>query len=158
MLTQTTIRPANRDRRYADPPGRRGSRPWSALIALASAAFVAIIASPLFGSFFAIGIPAATVLGALLGPSVRANQSVDGPVIAMATLSIPLAEIVFILSTPSATTRVESVLFVVTYGLMYVGIPMLIVTVPCAIGWAMAVRGLSRRGEFADVPVIELLS
>jgi hypothetical protein len=151
-MVQTTIRPVGREQRDAEARGRRGSRLWGALIALAIAASVAIVTSPLFGSFFAIGIPAATVLGALLGPSVRTGEPVDGPVIAMATLTIPLAEVVFVLSTPSATMSVASVLFVVTYGLMYVGIPMLIVTVPCAIAWAMAVRSLSRSGEFAAVP------
>jgi hypothetical protein len=142
-MAPTTIRRSVGEQRTVDPVVRRGSRLPGAVVALAIAASVAIVTWPVFGSFFAFGIPAATMLGWWLGPAVRSDEPIDGPVIVMALLSIPLAEAIWIVATPSATTSVTAVLFVGIYGLMYIGIPMLFVTVPCAIAWAKVVRRLA---------------
>ena len=151
-MTQATIRPSISAQHSTDAGVRRGSRLFGALVAMVIAASVAIVTSPLFESFLSIGIPGATLLGWLLGPSVRTDESIDGPVMTMAILTIPLALVVFIATSASATSSVTSVLFVALYGLLYIGIPMLFVTVPCAIAWAKVVRRLARGATEVAAP------
>jgi hypothetical protein len=149
-MTQATIRPPIL--RHPTDEGGRGSRLFGALVAMVIAASVAIVTSPLFQSFFSIGIPAATLLGWLLGPSVRRDEPIDGPVLTMAILSIPLALVVFIVTSDTPTWSVNGVLFITLYGLLYIGIPMLFVTGPCAIAWGIVVRRLARGGPSGSEP------
>lgn len=131
----------------------------AAVVAIAAT----LIAATLNGGWFlALGIPAASVTGWYLGPGVRGDGWPLRPTIAMATLTIGLADAFAVVATMlrwdggyaaqgvDLISATAFILFtsVVTWllGLIVVGLLSLAVTIPCAVVWALIVRSLIRRG------------
>ena len=95
-------------------------------------------------TFLLLGVPAAFVAGAALAPAVRANAMAEA-VLAMAALTTALAEVITFLVRPHelpAPADVE----IFALGLIFVGVPMSVLTVPCALVWAVLVRRVGRPG------------
>jgi hypothetical protein len=104
-----------------------------------------------------IGIPAATVAGWFLGPKVSPSGGLAGVAVGMAILTIAIADALVVVPTMVASSAsssyggsdplsaVTSGLALWGIGLVFVGIPMLIPTVPCGFVWAMLVRRLASR-------------
>lgn len=162
-MSTTTIRSASLHRIDDTLPNRRGTRMLGAVVAVAIAAVPAFLGLVLGRSpFLAAGLPAAAIVGALLGPSVRAREPIAGLVVGMATLTIGVADVVVMLwliaqaSLAPSGASLGSATFGIGYvgvlGLFIVGIPMLLVTTPCAIVWGYAVRRLVERGHGIAVP------
>lgn len=157
-MTTTTIRSASLHRTDEALPNRRGTRSLGAVVAIAIAAVPAILGLVLGRSpFLAAGVPAAAIVGALLGPSVRAREPIAALAFAMASITIAVADVVVVLwllieaSLTPPGTSLGSATFGIGYvgvlGLFIVGIPMLVVTTPCAIVWGHAVRRLVENGH-----------
>lgn len=154
-----------RDPVEASPAGiarLRASRVLGAAVAAAVAVAATLIAAGMSGGWFiALGIPAATFSGWLLGPTVR---NVGWPLTAtiwMATLTVALADAIAVATVISsgggyATEGVEplsAMAFVLVasaviwlFGFTIVGLLSLVLTIPCAVVWALLVRSLIRRG------------
>jgi hypothetical protein len=124
-----------------------------------SIAFVAGLIGLGFGApFLLIGIPSATVAGWFFGRNVRASGGVAGGAIGMAILTIAIADALVVVPTAIASasssygssdplSAVMGGLALWGIGLVFVGIPMLIITAPCGLVWAVLVRTLARRGR-----------
>ena len=133
--------------------------PWPAAGVAFSIAFVAgLIGLGFETPVLLIGIPAATVAGWFLGPKIPPIGGLAGVAAGMAILSIAIADALVVV--PSTVTSASSSygasdpLSAVTsglalwgIGLVFVGIPMLIVTVPCGFVWAVLVRRLAGRAR-----------
>ena len=135
----------------------------AAVVAIA----VTLIAAGLNGGWFlALGIPSAIVIGWFFGPSVRSDGWPVRPTIAMATLTIGLADALAVVPAmvssgggyasqsvdPISATAFVLFASLVTWflGLIVVGLLSLGVTIPCAVVWALLVRSLIRRGIGVD--------
>jgi len=150
---------------------RRATGPVGAVVAggvavLVTVAGILIDISPPVGvvdfPFLGIGIPAAALIGALVGPSIRARGGVGSAVLAMATLTIAVADAFLVLgiwiaalfSGSSGSDFLAAIAGAVALwliGLIVVGVPMLLVTTPCAFVWAWILRELTRRGHGVTV-------
>ena len=142
-------------------PGRRGTRRLGAGLGVVIALVPAIAGGiPTSSLFFALGIPAAGIVGGLLGPSVRERSGLGGTALSMAVLTIVVADLlllggaliqVVISPTSLGTTSVATAIFGLAYigmiGLVIVGVPMLVVTIPCAFIWTFVLRRLVQRGD-----------
>jgi hypothetical protein len=114
----------------------------------------------LFGGtpFLVIGIPAAAIAGALLGPSIRSGSANVGATAVMATLSVVVGDAIvvgwMILEASAGDSglglgdgsALAGIVYIGILGLAAVGIPMLLITIPCAIVWAIAVGRLVAPG------------
>ena len=147
-------------------PERRGSR----LLGGGVAALIAVVANviafkldargpfPQSGfPYLALGIPAAVLVGAWLGPTVGERTGARSAAFLMAVATIAVADALLILVSLVASqfvtpTPLDPVSLIVSlgafwlFGLFIAGVPMLVVTAPCAIVWAVVVRALVRRG------------
>jgi hypothetical protein len=158
-MTATTIRSAVVG---AEPPktvDRRATRGLGAAVGVAVAAAPAVAAYAYADTaFLAAGIPGALLVGALLGPRIRGDGPIAGVVVAMATLAIVVADAVVCtwaiiepglerLGGTDVATLIVGGIYIGAAGLVIVGVPMLLVTLPCAFVWALVVRELVRRGR-----------
>src|SRR5262245_6266025 len=140
------------------PASRGASRILGAFVAVAIASVVTIVTIPMGPApLFALGIPAAAIVGAWLGPQVRPAEGLGTVIGLMATATVLVAEtlllggwLVAALTIPDMSgstdlpTAIAGGLFVGLIGLVIVGGPMLLVTTPCAAAWALIVRRLVR--------------
>lgn len=174
-MTSITLR-APAPIEHADSPAEAHARPVaerraSRLTGAAVAAGIALIATIvgvvldargpfLLGQvpFLAVGIPAAALVGASVAPSIgeRTGAVQAGFVMAILTIAVADALIVMgvlaasIVTAPLATDPLTAVIGLGALwliGLVIVGLPMLVVTTPCAVAWACIVRLLVRRGR-----------
>jgi hypothetical protein len=134
------------------PAGR-----WPGAAVGFSIAFVAgLIGLAFEAPFLLLGIPAATVAGWFLGPAVRPDGGMADPAIGMAVMTIAIADALVVAVSAVASlassfggidplTAVARGLALWGIGLVIVGIPMLVITVPCGLAWAALVRVLARR-------------
>lgn len=141
----------------------RANRSLGAGAAAAIAVAATLIGAGLNGGWFlALGIPAATLCGWFLGPGVRGDGWPLRPTIAMATLTIGLADALAVVPAmissgggyaTQGVDPISAAAFVLLasvviwlLGLIVLGLLSLAVTIPCAVIWALLVRGLIRRG------------
>jgi hypothetical protein len=141
----------------AAAPGRSGATVGVSIAIVAAAAALAL-GSP----FIAAGIPAAALAGWIVGPQIRPGDGFVGASIAMTALTTALADAVivgvlvaamFMSGSPTHTSIPAALggsLVLWGLGLVFVGIPMLLVTVPCGLIWAGVVRRLARRADDAE--------
>jgi hypothetical protein len=162
----TTIWSASVDREPtgespAGVPVLRASRILGAGVAAVIAVAAALIAAGLNGGWlFALGIPAATVSGWALGPSVRNVAWPLGATMGMAALTVALADAIAVATIISsgggyATDGVDPIsatafipvasAVIWLFGFIVVGLPALAITIPCAAIWSLVVRSLIRR-------------
>lgn len=150
-------------------PVWRGDRAQGAVVA-AGIALAATILGIAIGQVWgmAIGIPAATISGWALAPRVRTDRSPLGAVVSMAALTIALADAMVVIGIGVATIIAGSVPFGEVglleliaravffgamswlFGMIFVGIVSLLVTIPCAALWALGVRHLARHMAIAS--------
>ena len=165
-MTATTIRGGPSASIVPDAVKRRATGPVGAVVAggvavVVTVAGILVDVSPPIGvvdfPFLAIGIPAAAVVGALVGPTIRADRGIGVATLAMATLTIAVADALLVglygiaglLTTTAVGNPLEMLVAIGVLwlmGLIFVGVPMLFVTTPCAATWAWIVRALARRG------------
>jgi hypothetical protein len=133
-----------------------GSRSSGALVAASISAAVALVGLAFEVPFLAIGIPAATVAGWLLGPSVRAGAGNIGAAVAMGVTTVALADAFVVLGSAAASLFVNDAsggnaildaiagsMIIWIIGFVIVGLPMLLITAPCGLVWAAVVRSLA---------------
>lgn len=146
---------------------RRATRATGAAVG-AAVALVATLAAEILGvrapivndqvPLLATGIPAAAVIGAIVAPSVGERSGAGWAGFVMATMTIPLADAIFVvgvlvtamLAAPLLTDPLTAVVGLGALwliGLVIVGLPMLVVTIPCSIAWTLIVRAVVRRGH-----------
>jgi len=100
--------------------------------------------------FLLLGIPAATVAGWFLGPRVAADGGVAGMAIAMAVVTIATADAMLVTSLGVTSVGaglaqgLATAMLAWALGMVFVGIPMLAITLPCGLVWAVLVRMLAR--------------
>jgi hypothetical protein len=129
-----------------------GTRPVGAAVASAIAIVAAFVTYAIGHSdFLGLGVPAAAIAGWLLGPSVWRGGGLAGPTLGMGMLTVAIADALFVLgatATPSeaAAGAIGRYVALWVVGLVLVGIPMLIVTVPCGLLWVFIMRKLARDG------------
>jgi hypothetical protein len=155
-MTATTIRAATIASEPAPIAERSASRRLGGLVAVAIAAPIGIgVLAFADTTFFLAGTPAAGIAGVWLGPKIRSRSSIAVTAVSMALLTIVLAEIVVCawaitapgldrLATADAGSLMVGTIYLAMIGLVIVGIPMLMVTVPCGLAWAWIVRRLVR--------------
>jgi hypothetical protein len=154
MDTMTLAPATELSRDEAGSPARR----WTGAAVAFSIAFVAgLIGLGFRAPLLLLGIPAATVAGWFLGPTVNAASGIGGLSVAMAVVTVGIADALVVLGgavgslTSSSTsgldplTAIAGAVFLWVVGLVVVGIPMLVITVPCGLAWAVVVRMLARR-------------
>ena len=143
-----------------DPPVRPDVvapiSPWPAAGVAFSIAFVAgLIGLGFEVPFLLLGIPAATVAGGFLGPKVPPSGGVAGVAVGMALLTTAIADALVVIASAVSSSAssfgptepwsaVVGGLALWVIGLVVVGIPMLIITAPCGLVWAVLVRALAR--------------
>ena len=152
-MASTIISAAVRDQADSDTdPIMIATRPGGAGVATAIAVVAAFLGFAISQSgFLGVGVPAAAIAGWFLGPSVRTGSGVVGPALGMAILTIAVADGLFIVGAAGnsggvAADGIGGYVALWSIGVVLVGIPMLIVTVPCALLWAFIVRKLVRDG------------
>jgi hypothetical protein len=133
------------------------SRLSGAGVAFSIAVVAGLIGLGLEAPFLLLGIPAATAAGWFFGPMVRPTGGVADLGIGMAVVTIAIADalVVAVSSVGSLASSsfggidplsaVARGLALWGIGLVIVGIPMLTITVPCGLVWAVLVRMLARR-------------
>jgi hypothetical protein len=141
----------DQDGGHNDPPMMTGSAPVGAVVAAAIAVVPAIAGFAIAHTwFFALGIPSAAISGWLIGPAIRSEGGIFGPTMGMALLPIAIADAFFLLrpdmTTATGADAIAPLLVASILGLIIIGFPMVIVTIPCAVAWALVVRKLARRG------------
>jgi hypothetical protein len=94
--------------------------------------------------FLALGVPAAFAAGALVAPAVRTNAIAEA-VLAMAALTTLLGEATMVVAQPSDLPTPGSI-ETFALGLIFVGVPLAVVTVPCALAWALILQRIGSRG------------
>ncbi|MFL5725999.1 MAG: hypothetical protein ACJ77F_06635 [Chloroflexota bacterium] len=164
-MTGTTIRAAaTRGPSLAVVRQRRGTTLLGAAVGAVLAVVATLVGASLTGSsFLAVGIPAATIVAGAAGPWVHERHWNGGPMLLVATATVALADcfvvagmLINALSSPSPVpdpmTTAGGALTMWVIGLVIVGLPMLVITTPCAIVWALVVRELVRRGHGATAP------
>jgi hypothetical protein len=147
-----------------DPPARQNVgatiSPWPAAGVAFSIAFLAgLIGLGFEVPFFLIGIPAATVAGWFLGPKIPPSGGLGGVAIGMALLTTAIADALVVVPAVVASSANSSVggidplgavaggLAFWAIGLVIIGIPMLAITAPCGLLWAVLVRRLTGRAR-----------
>ncbi|HTG42194.1 MAG TPA: hypothetical protein VK697_11345 [Methylomirabilota bacterium] len=152
-MASTIISATVRDQADSDTdPIMTASRPVGAAVACAIAVVAAFLGFAISQSgFLGVGVPAAAIAGWFLGPSIRTGGGLFGPAFGMAIVTIAIADGLFIVgaagnSGGAASEAIWGYLGLWAIGLLIVGIPMLILTVPCALVWAFIVRKLARDG------------
>jgi len=156
-MTVTTIRVARVDPEALPALARRPTRGQGSAIAAVIAFAVTLVPAAFNGPalFFATGIPAAAVVGALAAPSMTDRAGTISATLVMATITIALADAFVVVglaagAIASTTGTIDLPAGIVgmgglwLIGLVVVGVPMLILTTPCAIAWAWIVRRLPR--------------
>ena len=131
--------------------GPRGSR-WSGAAVGFSVAFVAaLIAFGFDAPFLALGIPAATIAGWMLGPQISAADGVLGMSVAMGVVTVAVADALVVIASAAASlvfggslVLVAGSLLLWVVGFVIYGLPMMAITVPCGVIWAELVRALAR--------------
>ena len=144
-------------RERIDPVQRTAStdgRSRGALVGGSVAVIAALVGLAFGAPFLGLGIPAAVIGGWLVGPRVRAAGGVIGPALAMAVVTVAVADtlVVAVLaivaaggaSTTSILNAFGASIFLWFAGLVTVGIPMLFITVPCGLVWSLMSRRLAR--------------
>jgi hypothetical protein len=152
-MASTIISAAVRDRADGDTnPIMTASRPVGAGIACAIAVAAAFLGFAISQSgFLGVGVYAAAIAGWFLGPSIRTRGGLAGPAFGMAILTIAMADGLFVLgaadnSGGAAADAIGGYLALWAVGIVLVGIPMLILTLPCALLWAFIVRKVTHEG------------
>jgi len=150
-MTSTIISATVTDQVGADRvPIMTGSRPLGAAVAAGIAVIAAFLGFAIGNTeVLGLGIPAAAISGWLLSPSIRSQGGIAGPAVAMAVSSIAADAWLVLGSVSSSASGSEAIVGAFglwAIGLLIVGIPMLIVTAPCGIAWAVIVRRLARDG------------
>jgi hypothetical protein len=151
-MASRIVSASDRDTTASDGPAMMtANRPVGAAVGSAIAIVAAFLAYGIGQTdFLGVGIPAAALSGWLLGPTIQSRGGVVGPGIGMATLTIAIADALFILGSladPASSVQTFSRAFELwLVGLVFVGIPMLVVTVPCGVVWVLAVRKLASDG------------
>jgi len=152
-MASTISSGAVRDQADSDTePSMTASRPVGAGVATAIAVVAAFLGFAISQSgFLGVGVPAAAIAGWFLGPSIRTGRGVVGPALGMAILTIAIADGLFIVgaagnSVGAGADAIGGFVALWSIGVVLVGIPMLILTVPCALLWAFIVRKLVRDG------------
>ena len=151
-MTSTIISATVTDQVGADGvPIMTGSRPLGAAVAAGIAVIAAFLGFAIGNTeFLGLGIPAAAISAWLLSPSIRSQGGIAGPAVGMAVSSIAIADAWLVLgsvsSSASGSEAIVGAFGLWAIGLLVVGIPMLIVTAPCGIAWAVIVRRLARDG------------
>lgn len=158
LLTHTAGMPTKR----AVALDARPSRGLGAGVGAVVAGAVALVAALLGAPFLALGIPAATVSGWWLGPGIRPTEGIAGAALKMATSTVILADAMLMagwavgslarmdpLGGTSITNMIAGSVFLFVAGLFIVGIPMLLVTIPCGLVWAALVRRAARTRDAA---------
>ncbi|MGH2476176.1 MAG: hypothetical protein ACRDIL_13025 [Candidatus Limnocylindrales bacterium] len=126
------------------------ARPAGRLLGGTTAAAIAVVPSLIFHAgewyFVWLGVPIAALLGAWLAPSIRPSRPFPvGTVTGMSILTVVLgAEATGVAAALPAVDLERIVMGLVfgTYGLVILGLPALVVTVPCAFAWAWLTRWL----------------
>jgi hypothetical protein len=158
MAMDTMTLSATVDRPSRDDVGVPASR-WPGTAIAFSIAFAAgLIGLGFEAPFLLLGIPAATAAGWFLGPKLPPSGGLAGVAIGMAVLTTAIADALVVV--PSAVASLSSsfggidpltagagALASWGIGLVIVGIPMLIITAPCGLVWAVLVRTLARRAR-----------
>lgn len=97
--------------------------------------------------------------GWILGPTVKPANGIGGISVAMAVVTVAIADALVILAlgvgslTSSSTggldplAAIAGAVILWGIGFVVVGIPMLFITVPCGLVWAVVVRMLARRAR-----------
>lgn len=99
-------------------------------------------------SFTAPAVLLGPLLGAWLGPAVRIDEPLLGGLsFRLAALAVLLGAVLtpILWSGPAAFEELGSVLGIAVLGLFLFGLPMLAVTVPCAVLWTFIVRTAAYR-------------
>lgn len=155
--------------RTARVPTKRGvaldgrpSRGLGAGVGVVVAGAAALVAALLGAPFLALGIPAATVSGWWLGPGIRPTETIAGSALKMAAATVILADAMLMAGSAvvnlvhmdpfggtSITNLISGSVFMFVAGLFIVGIPMLLVTIPCGLVWAALVRRAARARDAA---------
>jgi hypothetical protein len=131
---------------------------WSGAAVAFSIAFVAGLVGLGFEQpLLLLGIPAATIAGWWLGPRISPTSDLIVITVAMALATVAIADtlVVIPLGIGSATTAslvgsidpfrgIAASLFLWFFGFILVGVPIMVVTVPCGLLWAALVRKLAR--------------
>jgi hypothetical protein len=147
-----------------DPPAPQGvvapaSRWLGAGVAFSIAFVAGLIGLGFDAPYLLLGVPAATIAGALLGPGIDAWGGIGRMSVAMALETTAIADALVVMVAGAASlarspgggvdplTSVAGAVAFWGIGLFVVGIPMLIVTVPCGLAWAVLVRMLARRSR-----------
>ena len=129
-----------------------GSRRSGAAVAATIAVVAALIALRAGTPFLLLGVPAATIAGWLLGAKVRPAGGVANMSLAIALVTTAIADALYLIPFVMSSTRVDllgsmaSLMFWSVVGLVVFGIPMLFVTVPCGLVWAVLVQRLAHDG------------
>jgi hypothetical protein len=152
-MASTIISAAVRDQADSDTdPIMIATRPVGAGVACAIAVVAAFLGFAISQSaFLGVGVPAAAIAGWFLGPSIHTGGGLVGPAFGMAILTIAVADGLVIVgaagnSGGAAADAIWGYVGLWSIGIVLVGIPMLILTVPCALVWAFIVRRLAREG------------
>jgi hypothetical protein len=133
---------------------------WSGAAVAFSISFVAgLIGLGFDQPLLLIGIPAATIAGWRLGPRIRPTGDLISMTVAMSFATVAIADTLVVIplgigSSMSASAAgsidpfrgIAASLFLWFFGFILVGVPMMIVTVPCGLLWAALVRKLARSG------------
>jgi len=125
-------------------------------VAFSIALVAALIGLGFEAPFLLLGIPAATTAGWFFGPKVRPGGGVADAAICMAILTTAIADALVVVPSALASlwssfggidplTAVAGGVALWGIGLAIVGIPMLFITVPCGLVWAVLVRMLAGR-------------
>lgn len=142
-----------------DDAGAPASRRPGATVAFSIAVVAGLIGLGFEAPLLLLGIPAATVAGWILGPTVKPANGIGGISVAMAVVTVAIADALVILAlgvgslTSSSTggldplAAIAGAVILWGIGFVVVGIPMLFITVPCGLVWAVVVRMLARRAR-----------
>lgn len=149
-------------------PAMHGRRAPGAIVAAGIAVAGTIIGVAIGQEWgVALGIPAAAVSGWLLAPRIRTDRSPIGVILAMAALTIAIADAMVVIGLGVASAiagggpfgelavleLIGGAIVFWLLGLIIVGILSLTVTIPCAAVWALVVRRLARDGMGSPVPL-----
>ena len=139
--------------RSADPAAC-ASGWWGAAVGFSIAFVATLIGFGFDAPFLALGIPAATIAGWRLGPKVTSSGGVVGMAVAMGVATVAVADALVVvgslgLSSASGGTDLLATIgggvVVWSIGFVVVGIPMMILTIPCGVVWAVLVGALARQ-------------
>jgi hypothetical protein len=134
----------------------RPSRLTGASVAIGIAGIAGLVGTGLGAPFLLLGIPAAMAAGWVLAPRVGPSTDLAGLGAAMGGLTVVLADTMLMVGAAAASldsngdmprdlvAGVIGMTFFWMVGLLVVGLPVLILTIPCGVLWVFLVRRLSR--------------